>query len=84
MPHTVIKSRHTNVKNLSEISRFNVPTTKLQRTGEFFVALAMTGLSQMVLFLPLLYSFVMIAANSVLKSTRIFHNDISLLCNEIS
>ena len=37
----------------------------------------------MVLFLPLLYSFVVIAANSVLKSTRIFHNDISHLCNEI-
>ena len=41
------------------------------------------GLSQMVLFLPLLYSFVVIAANRVLKSTRIFHNDISHLCNEM-
>ena len=38
----------------------------------------------MVLFLPLLYSFVVIAANRVLRNTRIFHNDISHLCNEIS
>ena len=38
----------------------------------------------MVLFLPPIYSFAVSASNGVLKSTGIFHNDISHLCNEIS
>ena len=57
---------------------------ELTQVQQSCIALASPGLSQMVLFLHLLYSFVKIAANSVLKSTRIFHNDISHLCNEIS
>ena len=43
MPHTVIKSRHANVKNHSEISRYFSVHTKLRRTGEilsFQIALA--------------------------------------------
>ena len=58
--------------------------TWLQNLIHVLTALAMPGHSQMVLFLPLLYSFAVSAANGVLKSTGIFHNDISHLCNEIS
>ena len=48
------------------------------------IALASPGHSQMGLFLPLLYSFVVSVANGARKSTRTFRNDISHLCNEIS
>ena len=70
------ENKHTMISN-------RLPSTT-RGTQQGFVALALPGLSQMVLFWPLLYSFVVIAANSVLKSTRIFHNDISHLCSEIS
>ena len=48
------------------------------------VALAMPGHYQMGLFLPLLYNFVVSAANVYFKVPGYFRNDISHLCKEIS